>query len=99
VFCSALILWNVFEGELRGSRVLEIPRQEASIRLSLPYILGSGCADHGFPVSLRIRLDVALRVSQEREEIFTGSEGFDGLALQRAGAGEKRDEPKRQWAR
>jgi hypothetical protein len=55
--------------------------------------------DHGFTVSLRIRLDVAVRVSQEREEIFVGSEGFDGLALQRVGAGKKRDEPERQWAR
>ena len=46
-----------------------------------------GLGDHGFTVSLRIRLDVAVRVSQEREEIFVGSEGFDGLALQRVGAG------------
>jgi len=46
-----------------------------------------GLGDHGFTVSLRIRLDVAVRVSQEREEIFVGSEAFDGLALQRVGAG------------
>jgi len=52
--------------------------------------------DHGFTIRLRIRLAVAVRVSQEREEIFVGSEGFDGLALQRVGAGKKRDEPERQ---
>jgi len=88
-----------------GSRFLEIyvsldsRREKASIRFSLPFILGSGCVGQGFTVTWRIRLDVAVRVSQEREEIFVGSEGFDGLALQRGGAGKKRDEPERQWAR
>jgi hypothetical protein len=73
--------------------------KEGAHKAFSPVILGSGCGDHGFTVSLRIRLDVAVRVSQEREEIFVSSEGFDGLALQRGGAGKKRDEPERQWAR
>jgi len=75
--------------------IIRFAVRKTSITLSFPYPrfrLG----DHGFTVRLRIWLVVAVRVSQEREEIFVGSEGFDGLALQRVGAGKKRDEPERQ---
>jgi hypothetical protein len=70
-----------------GSRFLEIyvsldsRREKASIRFSLPFILGAGCVGQGFTVPLRIRLDVTVRVFQEREEILVGSESFDGLSV------------------
>jgi len=70
-----------------GSRFLEIyvsldsRREKASIRFSLPFILGSGCVGQGFTVTWRIRLDVTVRVFQEREEILVGSESFDGLSV------------------
>ena len=46
-----------------------------------PFILGSACVGQGFTVTWRIRLDVTVRIFQEREEILVGSESFDGLSV------------------
>jgi hypothetical protein len=46
-----------------------------------PFILGSACVGQGFTVTWRIRLDVTVRVFQEREEILVGSESFDGPSV------------------